>query len=140
MAECAWAALTRVTVMTGYRVVWPGALGWLLGVAAALTLFSVVVLSLGRDPREVLGGLVTGALGSPAALNRTVARVGPLLLLSAGLLLAFRARFWNIGLNGGMVMGAIAASGVALYGPSGAAWITLPAMLIAALAAGCAWS
>jgi general nucleoside transport system permease protein len=98
------------------------------------------VLTLGQNPIEVLHAVVSGAFGSTVGLNRTLARFIPLLLLSSGLILAFRARFWNIGLNGGMYMGAIAASGLALYNPTAPGWLIAPAMLLAAVLAGAAWS
>ena len=113
---------------------------WLLGLGGALVVFSLFVLALGQNPREVLQAVALGAFGSPVALNRTIARTIPLLLLSQGLILAFRARFWNIGLNGGMFMGAIAASGIALYNPTAPGWLILPLMLLAAIASGMLWS
>jgi ABC-type uncharacterized transport system permease subunit len=119
---------------------WRPAGAWLLGLGGALTVYAGFVLALGRNPLDVIGAVVVGAVGSPGGLNRTTARAIPLLLLSAGLLLAFRARFWNIGLNGGMLVGAIAASGIALYNPTAPGWLILPLMLLAAMGAGVAWS
>ncbi|HEY3109563.1 MAG TPA: ABC transporter permease [Chloroflexota bacterium] len=113
---------------------------WLVGLGGALAVFSLFVLALERSPLEVLGAVLFGAFGSGVGLNRTLARAIPLLLMSAGLLLAFRARFWNIGLNGCMYMGAIAASGVALYNPTAPGWLILPSMLVAAVLAGMGWS
>jgi general nucleoside transport system permease protein len=118
----------------------PRGVAWLVGLGGAIVVFSVFVLALGQNPLEVLRAVVGGAFGSAVALNRTLARTIPLLLLSSGLILAFRARFWNIGLNGSMFMGAIAASGIALYNPSGPAWLIAPLMLLGALGAGAAWS
>jgi simple sugar transport system permease protein len=114
--------------------------GWLLGFGGALIVFAIFVLALGQNPLQVLQAVVTGAFGSPVALNRTIARAIPLLLLSSGLILAFRARFWNIGLNGSMYLGAIAASGIALYNPTAPGWLIAPAMLLAATVAGAVWS
>jgi simple sugar transport system permease protein len=88
----------------------------------------------------VLVGVVQGAFGSPQALNRTIARTIPLLLLSAGLVLAFRARFWYIGMNGAMIVGAIIASGLALYNPEGPGWVILPLMVVGGALAGAAWA
>jgi general nucleoside transport system permease protein len=116
------------------------AVAWLLGVGSAVVVFGVFVVVLGQNPAAVLAAVVGGAFGSPAALNRTLARTIPLLLLSAGLIPAFRARFWNIGLNGGMFMGAIAASGVALYNPDAPGWLIVPLMLLGAIASGMVWS
>ena len=118
----------------------PRLAGWLLGLGGALVVFSAFVALLGQNPLGVLQAVVLGAFGSSVALNRTLARAIPLLLLSEGLILAFRARFWNIGLNGGMFMGAIAASGIALYNPTAPGWLILPLMLVAAVGAGLAWS
>ena len=115
-------------------LIWPAAL------AGALVLFGVFVASLGQNPLALLAAVVGGAFGSPQGLNRTIARAIPLLLLSAGLLVAFRARFWNIGMNGGMIMGAITASGVALYNPDGPGWLFLPLMLLSAVAVGTLWA
>jgi ABC-type uncharacterized transport system permease subunit len=113
---------------------------WLLGLGGAILVFVLFVLALGRNPVEVVLAVLLGSFGSPIGLNRTIARTIPLLLLSAGLLLAFRARFWNIGLNGAMYIGAIAASGVALYNPTAPGWLIGPAMLVAAVLAGALWS
>jgi simple sugar transport system permease protein len=118
----------------------PAAVAWLLGLGGALVVFAIFCLVLERNPLEVLGAVIYGAFGSAIGLNRTLARTIPLLLLSAGLLLAFRAKFWNIGMNGSMYMGAIAASGVALYNPYSPGYVILPLMLVAAIAAGMAWS
>lgn len=113
---------------------------WLLGLGGAAVAFALFVLLLGHSPWDIFAAAGTGAVGSGIGLNRTVARATPLLLLSAGLLLAFRAKFWNIGLNGSMYMGAIAASGVALYNPTGPGWLIVPLMVLAAAAAGACWS
>ena len=129
------AALPRLSI--GAR---PRLTGWLLGLGGALLVFAAFVLALGENPIAVLQAVVLGAFGSSVALNRTIARTIPLLLLSAGLILCFRARFWNIGLNGAMFMGAIAATGVGLYNPTAPGWLVGPVMLLAAVGAGGAWS
>ena len=102
----------------------------LLPAGLGLAVIGLVILSLGQNPLEVLAAVFNGAFGSVQGLNRTVARATPLLLLSAGLLVAFRARFWYIGANGAMIVGAIAASGIALYNPDGPGWLYLPLMLL----------
>jgi simple sugar transport system permease protein len=83
---------------------------------------------------------VWGAIGSAQGLNRLAARAIPLLLLGAGLVVAFRARFWYIGMNGGMFVGAIAAAGIGLYHPDDPGWLIVPAMLLAAIVSGALWA
>ncbi|HYW86981.1 MAG TPA: ABC transporter permease [Chloroflexota bacterium] len=127
--------VVRVRGITSPRV-----LGWFIGLGGALLVFALFVLALGNNPLEVLQAVVGGAFGSSVALNRSIARTIPLLLLSSGLILAFRARFWNIGLNGSMYIGAIAASGIALSNPNAPGWLIAPLMLLAAVVAGAVWS
>jgi simple sugar transport system permease protein len=121
-------------------VAWSTAVAWVFGLGGAVLVFALFVLVLGQNPVLVLQAVVGGALGSGVALNRTLARAIPLLLLSSGLILTFRARFWNIGMNGSMFMGAIAASGIALYNPTGPGLLIPLLMLSAAIGAGAAWS
>ena len=116
------------------------AAAWAIGLGAAIAIFCAFVLALGKDPFAVAGATVRGAFGTPLGLSRTVGRSIPLLLLSAGLVPAFRAKFWNIGLNGSMLMGAVAATGVALYVPMGSPLATSLTMVLASIAAGAAWA
>ena len=115
-------------------LIWGGA------VLASLAVFSTFVVALDQDPIAAIRAVVTGAFGSPQGLNRTVARAIPLLLLSAGLVVAFRAKFWNIGLNGSMYMGAVTAAGIGLYNPDKPGWLILPSMLVGAVAVGVLWA
>jgi simple sugar transport system permease protein len=116
------------------------AAAWTIALSAALAIFCAFVLALGKDPLAVVTATVRGAFGTPLGLSRTVGRAIPLLLLSAGLIPAFRARFWNIGLNGSMLMGATAATGIALYLPLGSAAATSLAMVAGAIGAGAVWA
>ncbi len=59
--------------------------------------------------------ILSGSLGSRFGITETVRRAIPLLLCGVGLTIAFRALFWNIGAEGQLLMGAIAASGIALF-------------------------
>ncbi|MEM7743431.1 MAG: ABC transporter permease [Pseudomonadota bacterium] len=64
----------------------------------------------------------------------------PLALIGAGLAVCFRANVWNIGAAGQYTLGAITAGWVALYGPEGPVWATLPLYLAAGIAGGMAWA
>lgn len=62
----------------------------------------------------------------------------PLMLCGVGLVVAFRAQFWNIGAEGQILAGAVAASGVALFTNIPAPFM-LPCMFIAGFLAGGLW-
>ncbi len=67
-----------------------------------------------------------------------VRRTIPLLLCGVGLAVAFRARFWNIGAEGQLLAGAVAATGVALFVPLPNPWHII-LMFVAGFAAGALW-
>jgi len=113
---------------------------WLTALIGALVVFGLFVYTLGENPLAATLAVASGAFGSSQGLNRTIARAIPLLLLSAGLVVSFRAKFWNIGLNGAMFMGAVTASGIALYHPDSPAVVIVPAMVGGAAVVGAIWS
>jgi general nucleoside transport system permease protein len=65
-------------------------------------------------------------------------QAAPLILVGVAASVGFRARFWNLGLEGQMVFGGIAATAVTIYhfGPEA---LRLPLMALAAMLAGMAW-
>src|SRR4029434_5070851 len=84
--------------------------------------------------------MAQGAAGSVFALTETLTRATPLMLTGLAAAVAFRARLFNIGAEGQLYLGALAA--VAVGGLSGGTgldvspWLLMPAMLIAAMLAG----
>jgi simple sugar transport system permease protein len=82
--------------------------------------------------------LADGAIGSLAALERTLERAAPLICAGLGVSLAFRCGLFNIGAQGQLLVAAAAAGWVAFrYDlPPG---VHAVAALLAALAAGAAW-
>jgi simple sugar transport system permease protein len=80
-----------------------------------------------------------GSVGSSSALlSGTLVRAIPLCLVGAGVALAFRGGVFNIGGEGQILLGAIAAVVVGLRG--GPAWLALPIALLCATIAGAAWA
>jgi simple sugar transport system permease protein len=88
--------------------------------------------AMGKDPVAALRVFFWEPIKSPYALGELVVKATPLLLIALGLALCFRANVWNIGAEGQYVMGAIAASGVALHmaGVAGAwVWVILAGVM-----------
>ena len=81
-----------------------------LAVIGALLVSAVMVLVMGYSPAGVFAQIVTGSVGTPKALVSTIERTIPLLLSSLAIILAFKMRFWNIGANGQIALGAVAAA------------------------------
>jgi simple sugar transport system permease protein len=78
--------------------------------AIALAAASGLLVAIGANPAVALGALVEGALGDRIALENTVVRMGPLLLVGLGVALSFRCGIWNIGGEGQLYVGALAAT------------------------------
>lgn len=117
----------------------------LAGAAAALaltTLAAAVALSLGGyDASAAAAALVRGALGSPdVLLSVTLVRAVPLILTGLAVTVAFRAGVWNIGAEGQLHAGAVAAVWVGLSGGGLPGALLVPAVLLAAALAGALWA
>ena len=89
---------------------------------AAVVLGSTVLLLLlaGTNPWDPIKLIIQGSIGWPPFEEGSAAKVGdtfmvwvPIALASAGLIVTFNAGMWNIGIEGQIIMGAIAAAWVA---------------------------
>ena len=111
----------------------------LLAVAAALLTGGLFLLALQLNPIAVYGTLLSGALGSEGNIRETVKIAIPLCITALGILLAFKMRFWNIGAEGQISVGAIAASYFAYYHNTLPSWLLLILMSVAGVLAGGLW-
>ena len=94
---------------------------WLLAAAAARRRPA-------RRSRGAFGLMAQGAAGSVFALTETLTRATPLIFTGLAAAVAFRARLWNIGAEGQLYAGALAA--VAVGGHGGAASSCRPCVLV----------
>jgi len=111
----------------------------LFSIALALLAGGFFLALSGKAPTEVYQTMFQGAFGSKYSLTETLVKAIPLALCALGVSLAFRVQLWNIGAEGQFYMGAMAATWVALNNPDGSRWLVLPAMFLAAAAAGGIW-
>ncbi|MFZ2487515.1 MAG: ABC transporter permease [Anaerolineae bacterium] len=98
-------------------------------IAALLALLfgAVLLLVLGVNPFTAYGSLFRGAFGTVSGITQTLAKATPLLLVALGICIAFRGGVINIGGEGQIIVGALAATAVALAFP------TLPGLLLVLL-------
>jgi simple sugar transport system permease protein len=111
-------------------------------VAAGLTLVAgfFLFLALGQDPLAAFHAFFVAPLASANGLSEWVLKAAPLALIAVGLAVGFRAGVWNIGAEGQLALGAVAATGVALaFDTTPGVWV-LPAMVIAGALGGMAWA
>ncbi len=111
-------------------------------IAAVLTLvigFAIFGL-VGRDPAEAMWAFFIEPLSTVNGWSELLLKASPLCLIGLGLAVGYRANVWNIGAEGQMLAGGIAASGIAIaFDQSSGGWI-LPLMMAAGVAGGMAWA
>lgn len=110
--------------------------------AAALTLAAglLLFLGLGHRPGAALHTFFVAPVSSWNGLAELLLKAAPLVLIAQGLAIGFRANVWNIGAEGQLALGAIAASVLAIrFDGSPAVWL-LPAMVAAGILGGMAWA
>nr|MDP2190003.1 ABC transporter permease [Rhodoferax sp.] len=105
-----------------------------------LLVSALLVLWAGAPVGQTYGLLLQGGFGSVFALSETLTRAIPLMLTGLAATVAFKARLFNIGAEGQLYVGAMAAVAVGgLHGGTGLAlpsYALFPLMLLAAALAG----
>jgi len=107
-----------------------------LGIALVVGL--LIAAASGGNPLSVLLALAKGAFGSPGAIASTLVKSTPLMLTGLAVAIPFRAGLFNIGGEGQLYIGAMAAVWVGTA--SSLPWLLhIPATLVSGVAAGAAW-
>ena len=108
------------------------------GITLGLAISFVLLLVNGIAVEEVIAEFVEFVFLSNAGLASVAVEATPLILAGLAGAVALKVRFWNIGIEGQLWLGAVGATGIALYdiGPES---LRLPLMALAAMACGAAW-
>lgn len=126
----------------------------IVSILLALVFGAALLMLAGANPLETYRAMLEGAFGTPSqwqqgryfSLIETMVKATPLMLTGLSVAVAFRMRFWNIGAEGQLVMGGIAAAAVALWLPAAlpflpeSRWVYLPIIMIASMAVGALWA
>jgi simple sugar transport system permease protein len=114
-----------------------------VSILLALVFSGILLWIFGANPFETYVAMAKGAFGATYNISETMVKAIPLMLTGLAVSIAFRMLFWNIGAEGQLVWGAIAAAWVALFLPDKLGglpeWAFLPLMIIFAFAAGAIW-
>ena len=109
-------------------------------VLLALLIGAVVIRIMGEDPILAYRTLISGAFSGTANLVATLQNTTPLLFTGLAVGFAFRSNVANIGVEGQMLFGALAAAIVGYYVTGLPKFIHLPLAILAAMLAGAAWA
>ncbi len=81
-------------------------------IVLALATAGLVMWAMGVDPLRFYGDVIALGIGGNG-WQRTLTAMAPLLLVALGLIIAFRARLWNLGYGGTYVLAAAVVAGTA---------------------------
>ncbi len=112
----------------------------LISAALAIGVGSLIIWASGYDPGAAFAALFKGSLGSPKAIGDTILKAIPLILTGLAVAYGFRAGLFNIGAEGQLFMGGLAATWIGLS-LVGLPWVVVvPLMLIGSMIAGAGWA
>ncbi|MBA2758464.1 MAG: ABC transporter permease [Chloroflexia bacterium] len=114
-------------------------LGPILAVLAALLVGAVIMLFSGQDPIAAYRALLNGAFNGRRAIAETLIYTAPLMLGGLAFAVAYRASLFNIGIEGQLVIGGLAAGLVGASDLGLPTALHLPLAVIAAAIAGGVW-
>jgi len=103
---------------------WSSALSPLIALLSAFAVCALLIIWAGESPLTAYWALIQGAVGSRFAITESLTRAIPLIFTGLAAAVAFRAKFWNIGAEGQLYFGALAATWL------GTGMIDLPAPLM----------
>ncbi|MEG0579974.1 MAG: ABC transporter permease, partial [Niameybacter sp.] len=112
----------------------------IITIIIALFIGVLLILPTGTSPIEAYGALFKGAFGSVNSIYNTLARSTPLIFTGLAAAFAFKSGVFNIGIEGQLYMGAMAAALTGVYLGDLPAPILIPACLVAAMIAGMLWA
>jgi len=133
-------ASRRFTVEIRQQMAWR----WqalIIGIAllAGLSISGAILIAAGISPKDLLNEFVVQTFFDKQNFLAVLFQAAPMIMIGLAASIAFRARFWNLGLEGQMIWGAIAATAISFYevGPEAT---RLPLMFVAAFITGLLWA
>lgn len=115
-------------------------LNYLIPVGVVFAVVIILLLIIGADIGYVLNSFVGGLFGNRYQIGEIFVKATPLLLVGLGCAIGFNCGFVNLGAEGQLYMGAIAATAVAVNGEGIPKIILLFLMMLAGFIAGGIWA
>jgi simple sugar transport system permease protein len=110
----------------------------ILSALIALALAAIPLLLAGANPIVAYGEMIKGVFGSVFAVSEMLTRATPLMFTGLAAALAFRAKLWNIGAEGQLYLGAMAAVAIGTGALDIPGIFLLPSIILLGAAAGAA--
>jgi general nucleoside transport system permease protein len=111
----------------------------LIAVVIAIIVGGILVAAVGQNPIDVYATLIRGGLVGWPNLSVALQLSTPLIFTGLAVAMSFRAGLWNIGAEGQMLLGALAA-GIVGYAVPFPTYVHIPLCLSAAFLGGALWA
>ncbi len=112
----------------------------LLAVLLSILASSILLVILGKPVLLTMHSFFIAPFENFYSITEIFLKFGPLLLIAQALAVGFRAKVWNIGAEGQMIIGAICASAVPVYFVDSTSGWMLPTMAVLGALGGMAWA
>jgi general nucleoside transport system permease protein len=120
--------------------IWSTPILVVIAILVTFAITAVPILLAGANPVEAYVAFVITPLTSPFTLLEVLVSATPILFTGAAVAIAFRAGYWNIGAEGQLLLGAIAAAGIGTIVGGLPPLVALPVMVVGGALAGAAWA
>ena len=100
---------TGIKMPSKFREVGLNFLISLIALVLAIITGGIIIWLFGNNPFEAYKALIQGAFGTPMALTQSLTKSVPLMLTGLAVALAYKCTVFNIGAEGQLLVGAIAA-------------------------------
>jgi simple sugar transport system permease protein len=110
-----------------------------VSILAALALGGLLMALMDVNPAKAYFEILRGSLGSWYGFTETAVKAIPITLTGLACVLAFRASVWNIGAEGQLIMGALAATAFVRYARLESPFASLVCMFVVSSLAGGLW-
>ena len=111
-----------------------------LAVAITFAITSLLIILVGANPLEAYYYFLIDPLSSRVSVIEVLVKTTPLLLTGAAITWAFTGGYYNIGAEGQLYAGAVAATAIGLQMDGAPAWVAIPLIVAGGFAAGLLWA
>jgi ABC-type uncharacterized transport system, permease component len=115
-------------------------LRWIGWIGLALVIYTALLLAYGRDPVVAYSNILTSTLGTRFGISEVLVKAVPLMLCGIAVAIPARVGLVNVGAEGQLYVGALAATGLTLSLSSLPAVLLIPLSAGAGFAGGAAWA
>ena len=111
----------------------------LASLLAAPLLMAILLYAVGKNPVSVFWAVIVGGFGSSLGLTEAITRMTPIFLCALAVAIPAKAGLFNIGGEGQLHCGAIAATALVLYASWLPHFMMIPFMILVAMVGGALW-